>query len=65
MSHTYVCANCKGEFETTDEQDVRALREKDKLWNKTEQESGLVEVCDECFQKFMKWFKAHPEVRLQ
>jgi hypothetical protein len=61
----YTCGHCGGKFTKTEEQEAFAQKEKKELWSEREIAAGVVEICEDCFQQFMKWFKEHPEIRIQ
>lgn len=56
-SKTFTCENCGKTFPKgrTDEE---AMRESKENFGNMPQES-LAAICDDCYQKFMKWMKAN------
>ena len=56
MSHEYTCDICKGTFTSGwSKEEASAESEKEFGVEVTEETHG--EVCDDCYKKFMAWYK--------
>jgi hypothetical protein len=63
MAESYTCQSCGGVFEKT-RSDEDAMREANALFSPNELASeGVALVCHECWEEFMGWRDANPQVR--
>lgn len=56
MGHKYRCAHCDGEF-VADWSDEEARQESQEIFAMTVTPETHAEVCDDCFQQFMAWYR--------
>lgn len=56
MAHEYTCAHCGGHFVSELEQED-AHAESTALWGKRGDDTGMAEVCDDCWKAFMSWHR--------
>jgi hypothetical protein len=58
MPKVYTCDNCHQTFESTWTEE-EAAAESQKNWGTTKvKDSTMAQVCDDCYQQFMAWYKA-------
>jgi hypothetical protein len=66
MAESFTCAQCGLVYPriSTHEDMMTEARE---TFSPAElaQEGGMVELCDDCYEAFMVWLAAHPEMRIQ
>jgi len=55
VTRTYQCESCKGTFEES-WSDQEARQEFDQKFSGCDP-ADVVKVCDDCYQRFMKWYK--------
>lgn len=58
----YTCEACRGTF-ISPASDEEAQAEHAQRFPEIGPKAELAEICDDCYDKFLKWIAAHPEER--
>lgn len=63
VGDTFICPSC-GQETVIDRTDAEMTAEAEQNFSPLERKEGIELVCDPCYDEFMEWLKAHPEMRL-
>jgi hypothetical protein len=64
MAATFTCASCGGVFGKR-WSDAEAIAEYHANMPEVPPDEPTDVICDDCYQRFMVWLKAHPEERFR
>jgi hypothetical protein len=57
MAREYRCAHCGETFTKPEGREPEAQAEAIRLWGRPGNHPEMVEICEDCFQQFMKWYE--------